>query len=236
MKKILIVEDEAELALNIQEILTNLDYNVVGIFNNAIDVLDYFIDGSADLILMDVSIQGNLDGIDLCYKLKDKLNIPIIFLTAYSDRTILERISKVMYDGYLLKPFTIESLKSAIFLGFEKVQENENFKQVSSTKNTLKIRDKGFLVPVPIYDILFLKADGLYTKVFTRSKIYLIRDILKDVLGDLPTTTFVRVHKSYMVNIQHISSFNSKELQIDEHTIPIRRGFYKELHNLTDAK
>lgn len=236
MKKILIVEDENELALNIQEILINLEYDVVGIFNNAIDVLDYFIDGSADLILMDILIQGDLDGIDLCYKLKDKLNIPIVFLTAYSDKTILERISKIMYDGYLLKPFTIESLKSAIFLGFEKMQENENSKQISSTKNTLKIRDKGFLVPVPIYDILFLRADGLYTKVFTRSKTYLIRDILKDVLGDLPSSSFVRVHKSYMVNVKHISSFNSKELLIHEHIIPIRRGFYKELHRLTDTK
>lgn len=236
MKKILIVEDEHELALNIQEILINLEYDVVGIFNNAIDVLDYFIDGSADLILMDILIQGDLDGIDLCYKLKDKLNIPIVFLTAYSDKTILERISKIMYDGYLLKPFTIESLKSTIFLGFEKMQENENSKQISSTKNTLKIRDKGFLVPVPIYDILFLRADGLYTKVFTRSKTYLIRDILKDVLGDLPSSSFVRVHKSYMVNVKHISSFNSKELLIHEHIIPIRRGFYKELHRLTDTK
>lgn len=236
MKKILIIEDEYELALNIQEILVNFDYDVVGIFNNAIDVLDFFIDGSADLILMDVSLQGNLDGIDLCYKLKDKLNIPIVFLTAYSDKVILERISNIVYDGYLLKPFTIDSLKSAIFLALEKKQEKNDSKQISSTKNTLKIRDKGFLVPVPIFDILFLKADGLYTKVYSRSKTYVIRNILKDVLGDLPTSSFVRVHKSYMVNIKHISSFNSKELQIYDHIIPIRRGFYKELHKLTDTK
>ncbi|SNS36362.1 two component transcriptional regulator, LytTR family [Belliella buryatensis] len=236
MQKILIVEDEYELALNIQEILINLDYEVVGIFNNAIDVLDFFIDGTADLILMDILINGDLDGIDLCYKLKDKLNIPIVFLTAYSDQGILDRISKVIYDGYLLKPFTVESLKSSIYLALEKPQGKSTSKPASATKNTLKIRDKGFLVPVPVYDILFLKADGLYTKVFTKTKTYVIRDILKDVLGDLPTSSFVRVHKSYLVNIKHISSFNSKELIIEEHTIPIRRGFYKELHELTEIK
>jgi DNA-binding LytR/AlgR family response regulator len=236
MHKILIVEDEYELALNIQEILINLDYEVVGIFNNAIDVLDFFIDGTADLILMDILIQGDLDGIDLCYKLKDKLNIPIVFLTAYSDQGILDRISKVVYDGYLLKPFTVESLKSSIYLALEKPQRSANSKPIPPTKNTLKIRDKGFLVPVPIYDILFLKADGLYTKVYTKTKTYVIRDILKDVLGDLPSSSFVRVHKSYLVNIKHINSFNSKELIIEDHTIPIRRGFYKELHQLTEIK
>ncbi|MFN3803024.1 LytR/AlgR family response regulator transcription factor [Belliella pelovolcani] len=91
-------------------------------------------------------------------------------------------------------------------------------------------------MPVPIYDILFLKADGLYTKVYTKTKTYVIRDILKDVLGDLPSSSFVRVHKSYLVNIKHINSFNSKELIIEDHTIPIRRGFYRELHQLTEIK
>lgn len=227
MEKILIVEDELELALNIKEIVENLGYMVTGIFSDAYSVLEYLKSSKVDLILMDIQIKGDIDGIDLCYQIKDVYKVPIVFLTAYSDQNYLERISNVVYDGYLLKPFKVDSLKSAIFLGLK--SKPYAIPQKDLEKLSLKIRDKGYVVPVPISDILYLKADGLYTKVFTNAKSYIVRDILKDLQAQLPEQIFIRPHKSYLVNINHVNSYNSKELSINKTIIPIRRGFYKDL-------
>ncbi|PRY88575.1 DNA-binding LytR/AlgR family response regulator [Mongoliibacter ruber] len=227
MEKILIVEDELELALNIEEIVQSFGYEVSGIYADAKSVLSYLESSKVDLILMDIQIRGDIDGIDLCYKVKDLYNIPIVFLTAYSDQQYLERISNVMYNGYLLKPFKVDGLKSAIYLALN----SNNYPKLTPDydKLNLKIRDKGYVVPIPVSEILYLKADGLYTKVITLAKSYVVRDILKDLQAQLPHQVFVRPHKSYLVNVNHIASYNSKEINIKDSVIPIRRGFFKEL-------
>jgi len=227
MNRILIVEDEEELASNISEILANLNYQVVGIEDNAVSALEFLETNSVDLVLMDILIRGELDGIDLAYKIREKYDLPIVFSTAYSGTEFLERISSEVHEGYLLKPFTLDSLKTAVFFGLKRHQEKPQ--NTTKPKESLKVMDKGFLVPVPFNEILYLKADGLYTRVFTKVKSYLIRDILKGFEDKLPKEQFMRVHKSFLINVNHISSFNAKKINLGEVSIPIRRGLYKEL-------
>ncbi len=227
MKKILIVEDEAELANNISEILSNLDYKVSGIVDNASSALVFLEKNEVDLVLMDILIRGDLDGIDLAYQIREKYNLPIVFSTAYSGTEYLERISSEIHEGYLLKPFTLDSLKTAVFFGLKRHGEKSSRKR--GTKGSLKITDKGYLVPVPYSEIVYLQADGLYTKVFTKAKSYLVRDILKSFEEKLPSEQFLRVHKSFLVNIDFVESFNAKKINLGEADIPIRRGLYREL-------
>lgn len=227
MKKILIVEDEAELANNISEILSNMEYKVAAIVDNAKSALEFLEGNDVDLVLMDILIHGDLDGIDLAYKIREKYNLPIVFSTAYSGTEYLERISSDIHEGYLLKPFTLDSLKTAVFFGLKR-HEEKSMKE-KRTQGSLKIMDKGYLVPVPFSEIVYLKADGLYTKVFTKAKSYLVRDILKSFEEKLPSEQFLRVHKSFLVNIAFIMSFNAKKINLGETSIPIRRGLYKEL-------
>lgn len=227
MKKILIVEDEVELAKNISEILTDLDYNVLAIVDNAASAIDFLDHNDVDLVLMDILINGDLDGIDLAYKIRESYDLPIVFSTAYSGTEYLERISSDIHEGYLLKPFTMDSLKTAVFFGIKRHEEKKGKDRKS--KGSLKIMDKGFLVPIPFSEVVYLKADGLYTKVYTKAKSYLVRDILKGFEDKLPADQFIRVHKSYLVNIAYIGSFNAKKINLGEISIPIRRGLYKEL-------
>ncbi len=227
MKKILIVEDEAELANNIGEILSNLDYKVAAIVDNASSALEFLEKNEVDLILLDILIHGDLDGIDLAYQIREKYNLPIVFSTAYSGTEYLERISSDIHEGYLLKPFTMDSLKTAVFFGLKRHEEKST--KDSKAKGSLKIMDKGYLVPVPYSEIVYLQADGLYTKVFTKAKSYLVRDILKSFEEKLPSEQFLRVHKSFLVNISFVASFNAKKINLGETNIPIRRGLYKEL-------
>lgn len=232
MKKILIVEDEKELAQNLKELLEALGYEVPRVFDQGNSLLEFLKTTHVDLILMDVMIIGELDGIQLTREIKAIYDIPVIFTTAFSDQSVLERISNVPYEGYLLKPFSLQALKSGIFLALNKLGGNEKNLE-KQEKNSIKIRDKGYLVPVPFDDILFLEADGLYSKITTKSKTYVLRGILKDISKDLPEKKFIRVHKTFTINLEKIQSLNGKEIVLqDEHVIPLRRGFYKHLLEL----
>ncbi len=227
MKRILIVEDEKELASNLSEILEILGYEVAGIANNGHDALEFLEKTSVDLVLMDIQIKGDVDGIDLAYQIREKFDLPIIFNTAFSGTEFLERISSEIHEGYLLKPFTLDSLKTAIFFGIKRHQEKSS--KVRKAVGSLKVMDKGFLVPIPFNEIQYLKADGLYTKIFTKVKSYVVRDILKFFEDKLPQEQFMRVHKSYLINVNQVSSFNAKRINLGEVVIPIRRGLFKEL-------
>lgn len=228
MKKILIVEDEEELAANISEILSGLDYQVASVVDNAKDALSFLETTQVDLVLMDIMIKGDLDGIDLAYKIREIYQIPIVFSTAYSGTEYLERISSDIHEGYLLKPFTVDSLKTAVFFGLKRYEERKTINK-QAPKGSLKVMDKGYLVPIPFSEILYLKADGLYTKIYTKVKSYLVRDILKGFEEKLPEDQFFRVHKSYLINVEHVTSFNAKKINLGETPVRIRRGLYKEL-------
>lgn len=219
--RVLIVEDEVELAANYKEILINLDYEVVAIAKNATDCLEVLRNEEVDLILMDVMIEGDIDGIELTYQIKSEWDIPVVFTTAYSDQGILERISKVIYDGYLLKPFSVDRLQSTIFLALNDHKPDED------KGGFFKVRDKGFVVPIPHSEIIYFQADGLYTKIFTRLRSYAVRDILKNIEAKLENGPFLRVHKSYVVNLQNVTSFNYKSVFVHDKIIPIRRGVNK---------
>ncbi|MCE7053726.1 response regulator [Algoriphagus sp. AGSA1] len=226
MKKILIIENEAELAENIEDILTHLGYETSKVLTNADEVHEYLRSNIPDLILMDILLDGKVDGIELTMQIRKSIHVPIIFITAYSDLDFLERVANVPNEGYILKPFSKERLQSSLYLAFRSFEN----KSLPLKKSTLQVRDRGHIVSLSEDDILFLKADGLYTRIFTKERQYTMRDILKDVVGRLPDNRFIRVHKSYIVNLSYVYSINSKELIIENQAIPIRRGYFKELH------
>lgn len=231
MEKILIVEDESELALNIKDILQFIGYEVAGILDNGVDVLEFLSLHPVDMIFMDIQIKGAIDGVELCKKIKGIRNIPVVYLTAFSDKSILDKIATTDYEGYILKPFTLQELQSAAYLALKNQPEKSN---PNTKKNVFIVRDKGNTIPLQFEDILFFKADGLYTKIQTKTKSYVARNILKDMIQDLPEDTFVRVHKSFTINFKEVSSFNAKEIHIGEFTIPLRRGSLKQIKKLIE--
>lgn len=112
--RILVVEDEILIAREIEDHLCGLDYEVVGIAADAESALQQVAATLPDLVLMDIVIQGSLDGIGVAAQIHDRFCIPVIYLTAYADDKILERAKQTQPFGYLLKPFTPRGLQAAI--------------------------------------------------------------------------------------------------------------------------
>ncbi|PLY06969.1 MAG: DNA-binding response regulator [Arcobacter sp.] len=122
--KILIVEDESIIALEIKKVLISLDLEVTDCVRNYTNAINSVIDNSPDIILMDIKLNNSKDGIETAQDIQKIENIPILYLTSYSDEETLSRAAKTNPIGYLLKPFNRDELKSNILLTLYKIEQS----------------------------------------------------------------------------------------------------------------
>lgn len=111
---ILIVEDERIIARDLQQTLQELGYDAWAVASSAEEAIAHASERLPDVVLMDIRIKGNLDGIETAALLRDRFNAPIVFLTAHADEATIERAKLVQPHGYLVKPVKTEELRSAI--------------------------------------------------------------------------------------------------------------------------
>ena len=136
--RILIVEDEPIIAEDISDTLKEAEYTCVGISHDSETALDMIVSRSPDLIILDINIEGHMDGIQLAESLRHHHNIPYIFLTSHADHITLNKAKQTIPYGYIVKPFKNGDLISAIEMALFRHQ-NEN----KSTLPTLvSINDK----------------------------------------------------------------------------------------------
>lgn len=119
-KRILIVEDERIVALNLQQRLTKLGYEVVGRAASGPDAIAKARISAPDLVLMDIHIEGPMDGIETAARLIDELQLRVIYLTAFSEDTTLDRARATQPYGYLLKPFSERELHATLHMALER--------------------------------------------------------------------------------------------------------------------
>lgn len=111
---VLIVEDEPVIATDIEMTLTGDDYTVIGIAYTSTKALDLLHRFRPDMVLLDVAIKGDKDGIDIASIINDKYKIPFIYITSFSDKETLERAKATLPYGYIVKPFKDRDIISAI--------------------------------------------------------------------------------------------------------------------------
>ena len=116
--KILIVEDEGITALNIKGLLENWGYENPLIALSSKDIFQVVVQYRPNLILMDINLNGNIDGIEIAKQLQADFDIPVIYLTAHRDEAIVERAKLTAHYGYVIKPFNNEELKITIDQAF----------------------------------------------------------------------------------------------------------------------
>lgn len=133
--KILIVEDEAIIAMSIENILNARGYEVIGIANTGPKAIAIVQESPPDIILMDIILPGDMDGISAYKKIKEEFDIPIIYQTAHSDQSTLERAKETEPHGYILKPINEKELLSTIEISLYKFGME---KKLQKQKNELE--------------------------------------------------------------------------------------------------
>lgn len=231
--RILIVEDEPIIARDISYMLEDLAYEVASIIHEANEVLPFLEKEKVDLILLDINLEDKLTGIDVGHLIKQKYDIPFIYLTSYSDSATLERAKVTQPYGYLVKPIDIRNLKSTISIARynyqTKLAEQSEKKEDFWMESEFFIRHKGELIKVNIADILFAEANDNYTNLYTVAHKYLVSTTLKKVEEKLAQFNFCRVHRSYLINLKHIDKIFQDDVYLKQHRVPISRKYKEDL-------
>lgn len=210
--KIYIVEDEPLIAATIETALKKQGFNVVGDgydYTGAIEDIEKL---RPDLVLLDIQLEGEKDGVDLAIQLDKKL-IPYLYLTSQTDPSTIERVKATKPLGYIVKPFTEAGLSSNIELAWHNFSlTKEEYILIKSEGRTHKINQS---------DIRYLKAFDNYCYIITTEKQYIVPHTLKHTSEKLNDSNFIKTHRSYLVNAHRISEIHSDKVQVDDELIPL---------------
>ena len=227
MKNILIVEDELLIAEDIKTTVEELGHNIVAVVVRADKAIEILNTQKVDLILLDITIKGDVNGIDLAEIVNQQFKVPFIYLTSHADPKTVNEAIKTAPQGYVVKPYSNSDLYTSIALAFE----NEKKEAITFSADT--DRDHFFLKIEGLYqklfhkDIVYFRAAGNYIEVHQTDKKYLVRKTFKKISELIPASVFVQTHKSYILNKQKITSFNAKHVYIDQQEFLLGRTFAK---------
>ena len=135
--RVLVVEDEGVVALALRRCLENLGHEVTASVATGDDAIRKAREIEPDVILMDIQLKGNMDGIEAAGRILQSMKIPVIYLTAFSDEGTLERAGATEPYGYLLKPFDESAVKSAIEMTLHKAQSQTRVRNALERKSAI---------------------------------------------------------------------------------------------------
>jgi DNA-binding LytR/AlgR family response regulator len=236
--KILIVEDEMIIGARLSVILTQLGYAVTGIIPRAEEVEYHLQVNAPDIILLDIQLNGDIDGIQLAKKVLEHYSIPIIFLTANADDATFRRARETKPYAFLTKPFLTADLQRAIELTISRMPDRkEDIKPDAALEavpsvlsDRIFVFDKEKKVKIMFDDILYVQAERNYCRIITKEKHHILTMPMKSLEDQLPATLFQRIHRSYIINLKHVDSVDENSVDINGQSLSISKSFKKEFH------
>lgn len=237
MIKILLVEDEMIIAAKISMQLTELGYEVTAILPRGEEAIEHVKNNRPDIAILDIQLKGQIDGIEAAKQIKQIADIPILFLTANGDEATFNRAKITRPAAFISKPFKLLDLQRSIELAINQIiTENENCNDemmleqhpiILNDRLFIRCRDK--MIKIMVSDILYIEADRNYSRIFTKKKEYLLTLTLKTIESKLPPEIFVRVHRSYIINLSHVDEVANGYLLINEKSIPLSGNLRENL-------
>ncbi len=240
---ILIVEDLAIVAKDIQQSLIKAGYSVVGIASTGEKAIGLANEKKPDLVLMDIMLKGPMSGIAAADQIRLSLNIPVVFLTAYADENTFSKAKITEPYGYIIKPFKDIDLHTSIQLALHKHEREEPIKKESeflyptaegkNEKEIIFIKANRKLVKLKAADIIYIEALKDYVIINTSAGRFTVHSTMKDIEAKLSGKGFVRVHRSFIVRVDKIASIEQPNLTIegDGKIIPIGASHKDDLFN-----
>lgn len=234
--KILIVEDEMVIGANISLQLSSLGYEITGVIPRGEEAIINVRQDTPDIILMDINLKGALDGVETVKLIQKEFDIPIIYLTANADDAHFNKAKATNPHAFISKPFKKLDLQHAIELVISKQDLKHNAtKTVEDNPSPFILSDSIFvrhhekMVKVDIKDILYIEAERNYCRIHSKSKEYLLVITLKDLDEKLPEMHFLRIHRSFIINISHIDEVATSHVVIAKKAIPVSKTLKEEL-------
>jgi DNA-binding LytR/AlgR family response regulator len=236
--KILIVEDEMIIGANISLQLSKLGYEVTGIISKGEDALNHVRQNQPDIVLMDIQLKGKMDGVETAMVIQREFPVPIIYLTANTDDEHFKRAKATNPSAFISKPFKKLDLQHAIELTIDRLSKNGDKKNPEVLcdspyvqSESIFVRKNERMIKIMIKDIFYFEADRNYCKVHAKNRECLLVMTLKEIDEKLPKEHFLRIHRSYIVNLSHVDEVAGSHVVIGKKAIPMSKNLRNELLN-----
>jgi DNA-binding LytR/AlgR family response regulator len=217
---ILIVDDEVLIAEYLKDILVSLDMNQVRMAHERQQAMEMITLFRPDIILLDIKMDSDRTGITMAEEIGRLYQIPVIFITAYSDRETITAALNTKPAAYITKPFKKMDIYAAVSIVIKERDEKN--------KSYFVFRDGYTTVRLLISEIIYFEGMGNYVIVVTKDKKYSIRETLYWCLEKLPLNKFVQTHRSYIVNLDKIEKSSTRHVIANGNVIPVSRNRRKD--------
>ena len=235
--KLLIVEDDMIIGAKISMQLTLLGYEVTGIIPRGEEAIMHIEENQPDIVLLDINLKGVLDGIETAQAIQKIADLPIIYVTANTDEATFNRAKETRPYAFISKPIKNIDLQRAIELTISRIaesqkpavveQHSEEIPFILNDRIFVKYKEK--MVKIYLEDIFYIEAERNYCRIFTKNKEFLLATTLKIMEDKLPSRHFIRVHRSFLVNLAQIDEVGENNLMINQKSVPISHSLREDL-------
>jgi len=212
--KIGVVEDEMIIAASIVSTLKKLNYTVANTASNYKAAIEMIEKEDLQLLLLDINLGGQKDGIDIATYVRTHYTLPIIFLTANSDIATVQRAKTVKPNAYLLKPFTKDDLYTAIEIAFSSYDESSD-KQLK--KDSIILKSGYDYIKLKFSEIISIESNDNYVSINIGAEKPLVsRSTLSEMTDKLPPSTFTRINRSVIINHAFIKKVETDQVHVGD--------------------
>jgi DNA-binding LytR/AlgR family response regulator len=217
-KNILLVEDDFLNRRLSKKILLENGYNVLEA-KNAKEALDILKKEDIGLAILDINLGvGEQDGISLGGEMQNRYSVPFVYVTAYENTRVINRAAETKPYSYLTKPFKNVDLIAAVEVAIRRSVLEAKHQQ------TIMVKDGEYNVALGIADIDYIESDGNYLLFYAGKKVYKIRSTIKQILEELPASSFAQTHRAYVVNKVKVEKYNAKCIVVNSKELPISKN------------
>lgn len=215
---ILIVEDEVLIAEHIKDLLLGFGLQEIYLAHSYPLALAAIEKLNPSIVLLDIHLKLPTEGIELAKLLDEKGGIPYIFISANVDLLIIQEATHTHAAAYITKPIKKSDLFAAIQIAMKSnSQKKESF---------LIVKDSYSNVQINRNDIMYIEGSGNYINIFTLNQKLVIRRSLDWIEAELPNLSFIRIHRSFIINTNHVQRISQKSVFINEIEIPVSRTYH----------
>ncbi|HZY82832.1 MAG TPA: response regulator [Cyclobacteriaceae bacterium] len=226
---VLIVEDNVVIAKSIQAMIADHGMEVIGICNTGEEAIAFAEHQQPDIVIMDIKLGGKMDGIQTAAVIRDMYRTPVIYLSDYTDHVTVRKAKPTQPVNFLAKPFTEADLLRAIDIAvynanaLRALEERENDEFVFVKTGLQKYSRLEY------NSIMYVEASRSYCNIQCVDKLHNITMSMASLAEQLAPSRFIKIHRSYIVNIRKVREITGTEVAIGNYRLPISDKHRAEL-------
>ncbi|MEM0991927.1 MAG: response regulator [Bacteroidota bacterium] len=228
---VLIVEDQMIIATDLAMHLESIGFRVAAIVTSGENAIATIRAQDLDIVIMDVRLEGTLSGIETVKVIQQIKEVAVVFVTANSDDATFNEAKETQPFAFISKPFNKKEITRTLTLLRERLLREFAQSNGASTNGNAILEDRIFLktqekmVRLFLNEIYYIQAERAYCNIYTKSKKHTLAMSMKELMEQIELPHLQRIHRSHIVNIQHVDAISDREVEVNGEKLAISKTY-----------